>query len=191
MPLIQVSPWLAHGNRKHPPSLIVLHATAGSTASSSINHLRSVGLSYHYIIARDGRDSAKSENANGTAPIIFHCVPTANRAFHVGSQVPTPSGQGACNETSIGVSLANIQRSSNPEPYPPAQLAALEDLIARIKEDNPAVRWLTTHAVVQPWNRADPRDIDGAAIARRHGLTWWQPTPEQIAQHRPPKARAA
>jgi N-acetyl-anhydromuramyl-L-alanine amidase AmpD len=187
MPLIPVTPWLIHGTRRHPPSIIVLHATAGSTARSSVDHLRGRGLSYHYIIARDGRDSAKSETSDGTEPVIFHCAPVVGRAFHVASQIPTPSGHGACNETSIGISLANIQRRVNPEPYTSGQLSMLDALIAQILSDNPGIKWLTTHAVVQPWNRADPLGLSGPAIADRHRLTWWQPTAQEVEQYRPMK----
>src|SRR4029077_9290701 len=92
------------------PTLIVVHATAGATARSSIDHLRGVGLSYHFIITRDGRDSAKVSTSDGTEPIVFACVPVARHAFHVGSTIPAPSGQGGINKTSVGISLANIQK---------------------------------------------------------------------------------
>jgi hypothetical protein len=50
------------------------------------------------------------------------------------------------------------------------------------------LKWQTTHAVVQPWNRADPVNVDGAKIATKHGLIWWQPTSEEIRQHTPKRA---
>ena len=179
-----LSPSLPHRDRSNQPELIVLHATAGATAKSSISHLRGVGLSYHYIIARDGRDTAKSENADGSDPIVFHCVPDAGHAFHVGSTIPTPSGLGI-NKASIGISLANIQRKTNPEAYPAKQVAALHDVIRKLVADFPSITRLTTHAVVQPWNRADPLAINGPAIAAMFGLTFWTPTAAQIAQHTP------
>lgn len=178
---------LAHRNRDVKPSLIVLHATAGATASSSINHLRGVGLSYHYIIARDGKDSAKSDSADGSDPVIFHCVPDNKHAFHVGSTIPAPSGSGSIAKNSIGVSLANIQRRNNPEAYPKAQLKALNELIAHLVSTMPTITRLTTHAVVQPWNRSDPLLVDGPSLAAAHGLTFWTPTAQQIKDHTPPK----
>jgi len=175
---------LASRTRPIKPTLIVLHATAGATARSSIDHLRGVGLSYHYIVARDGRDTAKSANSDGSDPIVFHCVDGKRHAFHVGSTIPAPSGEGGIAKTSIGISLANIQSRAG-ESYPAKQLAALDDLIASLKPQFPTLKWLTTHAVVQPWNRADPTRIDGKALARKHGLIWWEPTAAQIREHTP------
>ena len=185
MPLQTLPTPLPHRDRNVAPVLIVLHATAGSTAKSSIDHLRSVGLSYHYIIARDGRDSAKFESHDNTDPIVFRCVPDAGHAFHVGSTIPVPGTTGGINKNSIGISLANIQRVNNPERYPAKQLRALEDVVAMIKAANPSVTRLTTHATVQPWNRADPRGVSGPNIASRHGLEFWRPTAAEIEQHRP------
>jgi N-acetyl-anhydromuramyl-L-alanine amidase AmpD len=179
-----LSSFLPFRERENKPVLIVLHATAGATAKSSINHLRSVGLSYHYIITRDARDSAKSATAENTEPIIFQCVPNEGHAFHVGSTIPAPGGRGI-NKSSIGISLANIQTQSNPEPYPAKQIAALNELLAHLKSKMPSLKFLTTHAVVQPWNRADPFRINGRQLAERFGFTFFQPTPQQIQQHRP------
>jgi N-acetyl-anhydromuramyl-L-alanine amidase AmpD len=181
---IQVlQPSLPSNSRTNAPELVVLHATAGGTAKSSINHLRGVGLSYHYIIARDGKDSGTSAGAQNTEPIIFHCVPNNRQAFHVGSTIPAPGGLGI-NKSSIGVSLANIQRKTNPEPYPAKQIAALNEFLAHLKSTVPSLKFLTTHAVVQPWNRADPLRIDGKKLAEKHGYVWWQPTAEQIKAHK-------
>lgn len=94
-------------SRVNLPVLVVLHATAGSTARSSIAHLRSVGLSYHYIIARDGKDSATSVTNNNTEPTIFQCASNDRHAFHTGSQIPAPDGF-CINKSSIGISMANI-----------------------------------------------------------------------------------
>jgi len=170
--------------RQNQPVLIVLHATAGATAASSISHLRGVGLSYHYIITRDARDSAKTANAENTEPIIHQCVANNRHAFHVGSTIPAPGGLGI-NKSSIGISLANIQRKNNPEPYPAKQIAALNELLAHLKSKVPSLKFLTTHAVVQPWNRADPLALKGAEIAAKHGFQFFRPTAEQIEKHTP------
>jgi N-acetyl-anhydromuramyl-L-alanine amidase AmpD len=176
--------FLPHRRRDNQPVLVVLHATAGSTAKSSINHLRSVGFSYHYIITRDARDSSRSETAQDTEPIIHRCVPDVGHAFHVGSTIPAPGGLGI-NRASIGISLANIQRRTNPESYPIRQLQALDELLSDLKQRVPSLQFLTTHAVVQPWNRKDPLNIIGKELALKHQYEWWEPTPAQIAAHKP------
>lgn len=188
MNIIAINPQLSFRQRSIQPELIVLHATAGSTARSSIDHLRSVGLSYHYIIARDGKDSSKSSNAENTTPIIFHCVPNEGHAFHVSSKIPSPGGQGI-NKSSIGISLANIQRKTNPEPYPVLQIQALNELLAHLKTTVPSLKFLSVHAVLQPWNRTDPLHINGQQLAIDHGFQFFLPTASQVAAHRPPKQK--
>lgn len=170
--------------RDTKPELVVLHATAGSTARSSIDHLRGVGLSYHYVITRDGRDTAKSENCDNSEPVVHQCVANTRQAFHVSSPIPAPGGR-SINRSSIGISLANIQRKKNPEEYPAKQLQALDELLAHLKNEVPSLRFLTTHAAVQPWNRADPLAIIGKELAEKHGYEWWEPTAEEIKTHKP------
>jgi N-acetyl-anhydromuramyl-L-alanine amidase AmpD len=177
--------WLAHRARPTMPTLIVLHATAGGTARSSIAYLRAQKLSYHYILARDGKDSASSAAADGSEPVIFRCAPDAAQAFHCSSLIPPPLGDGTIAKNSIGISLANNQRVANPEPYPAPQLAALDELIEQLTAELPTLLYLSTHAAVQPWNRIDPFGLDAKAIASRHGLRWWEPTQEQARAYAP------
>jgi N-acetyl-anhydromuramyl-L-alanine amidase AmpD len=91
------------------------------------------------------------------------------------------------NRSSIGISLANIQKISNPEAYPARQIAALNELLADLKTKIPSLKFLTTHATVQPWNRTDPRKINGEEIAEMHGFEFWRPTRSEIEAHRPKK----
>lgn len=187
MPDHVLTPPLANRARQRDPVLIVLHATAGSTVRSSVAHLRGIGLGYHVIITRDGKDSAKSANADGSAPVVVRCVPLDRVTFHTGSTIPVP-GAGSINGSSVGISLANIQRTTDPEPYPAAQMAALDQVIASAMQELGSITLITTHAIVQPWNRADPRGVDVDAIATRHGLKVWRPTAAEIAAHTPKKA---
>jgi len=178
-PPLTTSVWAA------PPTAIVLHATAGSTARSSVDHLRSVGLGYHFIIARDGKDTAKSVNADGSDPIVYFCTPIENRAAHVGSNVPIEgSGGRIANRCAIGISLANRQ---NGEAYTAKQLSVLSEIIEAVKAKLPTVTHLMTHAVIQPWNRSDPVQVDGKALATKHGLIWFQPSAAMIDQFKPKK----
>jgi N-acetyl-anhydromuramyl-L-alanine amidase AmpD len=180
---IDVTPPLTSSVWAAPPTAIVLHATAGSTARSSVDHLRSVGLGYHFIIARDGRDTAKSVNSDGSNPIVFFCTPLENRAAHVGSNIPIPgSGGRIANRCGIGISLANRQ---NGEDYTSKQVAVLSEIIEHVKARLPSVTHLTTHAVIQPWNRVDPLKVLGKPLAEKHGLSWFEPTAAVVEQFRP------
>lgn len=191
MRIQQLDDWLESKSRNVKPTLLVLHATAGSSARSSVDWLRQTGSSYHYIIARDGKDSSKSANADGSEPIIFHCVPTDREAFHSSTKIPSPSGEGRVNTTSIGISLANIQNPKTHEVYPEKQLDALDALIRDIKKRHPTLKWVTTHAICQPWNRSDPLLVDAIQIAERHGLKLWKPTAQEVKDHTPKKTKVA
>lgn len=186
MPVSKLNPPLSTRKRPQPPTIIVLHATAGATASSSIDHLRSEGLGYHYIIARDGADSASTAKSNGSDAMVFHCVDEVHRASNVGSTVPPPAGSGSFNDLSVGISLANRQTG---EGYTPKQIAALHAVIAQVKKNAPTITHLTTHAVIQPWNRVDPLEINGKDVARQHGLVWFEPDAPTIAKHKPTKTK--
>lgn len=181
MKLITITPPLSTTPRGSAITAIVLHATAGSTAASSINHLRKVGLGYHYIIARDSKDTKDTKNSLNDEPVIYFCCDPGHRVGHVASSVPMP-GASRANISSIGISLANRQTG---EGYPPKQLEALDELITDLKKRYPTITHLTTHAAIQPWNRADPKNIDASALAKKHGLTWFQPDAATIAAHRP------
>jgi N-acetyl-anhydromuramyl-L-alanine amidase AmpD len=185
MPLVRVdvNPPLTSSVWAAPPTAIVLHATAGATGRSSVDHLRAQGLGYHFIIARDGRDTAKSANSDGSDPIVYFCSPLDRRAAHVGSNVPIEaSGGRIANRCAIGISLANRQ---NGEGYTQKQIVVLSEIIEMVKRQIPTVTHLTTHAVIQPWNRADPVGINGKDLAEKHGLQWFKPSAAVIEAFRP------
>jgi N-acetyl-anhydromuramyl-L-alanine amidase AmpD len=182
---IIVNPPLSRKPRSAPPSIIVLHATAGSTARSSIDWLRAQGLGYHFIIARDAKDSASTDRADHASdPAVYACVALEHRTGHTGSSIPVPGTKETHNQRAIAISLANRQ---NGEAYTPGQLAALDALIGEVKAKVPTIRHLTTHGVIQPWNRKDPLSVDAKALAAKHGLSFFTPTAKQIADHTPKK----
>lgn len=174
------------------PTLLIVHATAGASAQSSINYLRTKGNSYHFIIARDTRDSDWTYKSDGSECTVFQCVRYHHRGRHVSTTIPVPGTNGGhINDHSLAISLANLQKhvpndpNAGPEAYTPQQILALNELITMVKAEVPSLRYLTTHAVVQPWNRSDPVRIDGPALAARFGLNWWKPTVAEVNKHRP------
>jgi N-acetyl-anhydromuramyl-L-alanine amidase AmpD len=174
------------------PTLLILHATAGASARSSIDFLRSKGNAYHFIVARDSKDSDWTFKSDGTEAIVYQCVRYQHRGRHVSTTIPVPDTRGGhINDHSIAISLANLQThvrndpNSGPEEYAEQQILALHALITLVRSEVASLRYLTTHAVTQPWSRADPNRIDGKAIAERYGLTWWKPTAAEIAKHKP------
>jgi len=176
------------------PTLVILHATAGASALSSIDYLRTKGNAYHFIIARDSKDSAWTYQSDGSESIIYQCVRYQHRARHVSTTIPVPGTTGGnINDDSIAISLANFQQHVKSDPNPGAeeytdqQVLALNGLLSLLKQEIPTLTTLTTHAVVQPWNRVDPVRSDGKELAERFGWDWWKPTPATIAKYKPRK----
>lgn len=159
MKISNLTNWLASRARnEYPPTTIVLHATDGASAGSSIAWLKQIGLSYHYVIERDGS--------------ITKCVPISRVAFHAGvSQGPNGSD---VNPYSIGIAFANFE--SHGEKVTEAQVQAAKELCQALCLDNPRLRFLTTHYAISPGRKTDPANIsrfDLGAIAGYAGLSLW------------------
>ncbi len=120
---------------------IVLHSTAGASAESSIEWLRKIKLSYHYIIERDG--------------LIYKCVPTSRIAFHAGKS-RSYLGENL-NRYSIGVAFAN--REDLNEPLTDEQREACALLVKQLKKAIPSIVCLTTHFAVSRGRKTDPKMI--------------------------------
>lgn len=142
MQIVTIDPWLKHNSRPTGTriSTIVLHHTAGASAESTIQYQRSplVRSSYHYIIERDGT--------------IYKCVPVSERAWHAGIS-KGPEGSDV-NNYSIGISLAN---RGNGEAYPFEQVLACQELIDELWSKIPSLRFITTHRLIAPGRKIDPK----------------------------------
>lgn len=152
--------FLLSRSRKRSPSTIVLHSTIGGSAVSSIEWLRHIGFSYHYIIERDGT--------------IFKCVPLSRVAFHAGTS-SGPEGANV-NEYSVGIAFAN----NGDEPYTEAAVEACKSLIGQIRDQYPGLKWLCTHyaITVKPdgsYRKSDPARFDRLQYVS-NGLTPWKPS---------------
>jgi N-acetyl-anhydromuramyl-L-alanine amidase AmpD len=148
--------WLAHRGRKRPCTTIVLHATAGRGVPGAVSTLIQRGLSYHYIIAKDG--------------VITKCVPLSGEAYHAGKS-SGPDGA-SVNGYSVGISFANL--NDGKDPYTMAQHLACEQLIASILTQMPSIKYLTTHKQVSWPRKTDPAKFDGRPMAQRLGLLYWR-----------------
>jgi N-acetylmuramoyl-L-alanine amidase len=149
--------WLASRPRKRPISTIVLHATDGASAGSSISWLRKIGLSYHYVIERDGA--------------ITKCVPLSRIAFHAGKS-KGPGGLNV-NDYSVGIALANWE--SRREAITEKQLDALDELVETLAINEPDIKWITTHYWISPGRKTDPKmlrldDIKSLSSAYKLGV---------------------
>ncbi|HVL38258.1 MAG TPA: peptidoglycan recognition family protein [Fimbriimonadaceae bacterium] len=143
---------------------IVLHATAhaqGATFEGVIRYLqRSAAtanpVSYHYLIAADGR-------------IVKGC-PAASCAYHAGRS-RGPQGPNV-NEYSVGIAFFN--RNDGLDPYPAAQKESCRRLILELKRQFPAMRYVTTHYGVSWGRKTDPRGFNVLELARQVSLVPWK-----------------
>ncbi len=134
---------------------VVLHATAGSTAQGAIATLRERGLSYHYLVDKDGS--------------VTKLAGTSRAAFHAGESAG-PQGP-AVNGYSVGVSLVNL--NDGRDPYPQAQRMAVEELLGELAVAMPSLRYLTTHYTISPGRKTDPKGYPVAELAAACGLELW------------------
>lgn len=125
---------------------IVLHADSAGNASSSVSWIASAKskVSYHALVDRDGT--------------VWTFVPTEKRAWHAG--VSTFKGRGNCNDYCVGLSFAN--RNDGKEPYTDAQYEAGAKLAASwmLKHRGITLDRITTHAIVSPGRKTDPKGFD-------------------------------
>ncbi len=160
--MINVNPWLKNGGTRKHTTTIVMHATAGrehpdSSAQNAIDTLRERGLSYNYIIARDGT--------------VYKGVPLANEAWHAGVSFG-PDGSG-CNGYSIGISFVNLDDGHELPTVKQTEAARL--LILDLKAAYPSIKHLTTHAIVSPKRKVDPLGYDIDHLGNLVDLPVWRP----------------
>jgi hypothetical protein len=156
-------PFLATRSRVRPPSTVVLHATAGSSLSGAVSWLRLRGLSYHYIVDKDGS--------------VHKCAPVSRVAFHAGRSIG-PEGPDV-NRYSVGVSLVNMNNGL--DPYPEPQFLSAVRLVAQLFRAEPSLVWLTTHAWVSPGRKTDPlgfpaeKCASSASVVCGRAVRVWRP----------------
>jgi N-acetylmuramoyl-L-alanine amidase len=161
-PLTILKNWLKSSARPRGVRVntIVLHATAGKSAASSIRYMRlpEVAASYHYIIERDGE--------------VTKCVPVERKAWHAGKSVG-PEGSDV-NRYSIGIAFANLNDGN--EVITAKQWDAARSLCIRLKEAYP-IEWVVTHYGISYPRKTDPRGFNLELFAK--GLakvkTWYKP----------------
>lgn len=150
--------FLAHRSRKAGVVVdtVVLHATVSTKAPGTIAYLRKVGYSYHYIIEKDGT--------------VYKCAPASKEAYHAGIS-RGPQGK-SVNAYSVGISFVNM--NDGEDEYTLAQTESLKDLLAELKKQLP-LKYLTTHALVSPGRKTDPKGYKIDQLAKDFGLEVWRP----------------
>jgi N-acetyl-anhydromuramyl-L-alanine amidase AmpD len=130
---------------------IVIHATAGSTASGALSWWRNpvVKASAHWLIP------AEREALHGKA--VIATVPEARAAWHVLSRCSHPAingGRKSINSWSLGIEIVNTQ--SHGDAFSDWQIEATAAIVRYAWAKYPNLRWLFSHAAVDPKRRSDP-----------------------------------
>lgn len=181
----KITPYLNHKDRSTPPTMIVMHGTAGGSLSGAVETLRDRELSYSYLIDRKGR--------------IYKGTPADSYAYHAGSsygpehsarkvsraQYPNTKPNRlqnrvgkfvagvSVNATTFGISFVNKEDGS--EPLTREQITAAVALVKELKAAYPTIEYVTTHAQVSPGRKFDPRmlDLDDfAALVDLRAFKW-------------------
>lgn len=134
----------------------------GSTDPAHVG-LDDLRVSSHFVIWRDGR--------------IRQYVGLADRAWHAG--VSSYGGRDNCNDFSVGIELEGCDS----QPYEPAQMMALADLMSALQRAQPSLRQVAGHCHIAPGRKTDPgpyfswRDLQAAL---RQDPTAWK-FPENLS----------
>ena len=128
----------------HPRALMLHHTGPGSTSVTGIAawiQSRTASVSYHFLVGKNGE--------------VIQQVPLSSRAWHAGNG----SGTGAVpknggNTYSVGIGLVN--KGDGKDPYPKAQLDALDDLIAYL-DKTIGVKPIIDHKQYAPGRKVDMR----------------------------------
>ena len=152
-----------------------MHATAGGSLNGAIETLRERGLSYHYIIDKDGT--------------VTKCCPTTNIAFQAGNSYGPNEAKNNLSRTqdkaanftakcsvnpyTIGISFVNWDNGK--DPFTPAQEQSARELISELKQSIPTLTFITTHARVSPKRKVDPKGYNIDKLAADTGLQSWKP----------------
>lgn len=166
---------------------VVLHATAGATFKGAYGALVSQDLSYHYIV----------EDQRETDGMVRKLVPYSRMAYHAGSSYgPHEQAQRishaqypynatnrrlgrvgkfiagtSVNSYSVGISFVNM--NDGVDGYSALQYRACMELILELQKQLP-LKWITTHALVSPGRKTDPKNFPVVNMAADTGLNLWR-----------------
>jgi N-acetylmuramoyl-L-alanine amidase len=140
--------------RRHPVSMLVLHYTGMQSAAAALDRLTDpmAKVSAHWVVAEDGQ--------------VVRLVDEASRAWHAGKS--WWRGITDVNSASIGIEIVNPGHEFGYRPFPDAQMASVETLVAAalaahsIHPSN-----VVGHSDIAPARKDDPGELfDWPRLAR-------------------------
>lgn len=140
--------------RKLPVQMVVLHYTGMTSAAAAIDRLAdpAAKVSAHWVVTENGQ--------------VVRMVDEGHRAWHAGKS--WWRGVTDVNSTSIGIEIVNPGHEFGYRPFPEAQMAAVEALVAEAVQRfgiQPAN--VVGHSDVAPARKEDPGELfDWPRLAR-------------------------
>jgi N-acetylmuramoyl-L-alanine amidase len=155
MPIARPSP--NFDTRTLPVSMLVLHYTGMESAAAAIDHLANPAakVSAHWVVLEDGG--------------VVAMVDEAHRAWHAGKSFWR--GITDINSASIGIEIVNPGHEFGYRPFPPAQMAAVEALVAAAVRKfaiDPAN--VVGHSDIAPARKTDPGELFDWQLLAKAGL---------------------
>lgn len=157
-----------------PISLVVMHSTAGSSLAGAISTLRQKGYGYHYLIDKDGTvwKGAPYSRSVGHAGNSYGPREESKRVSRRQDSHSNFVAGCSVNGYSIGISFVN--ENNGKVPITQVQLNSAEELVKELKAALPKLEWITTHAIVSPHRKTDPRLFGLNSFAKQVGLNPWR-----------------
>jgi len=142
------------------PDMLILHYTGMVSAAAALDRLcdPEARVSAHYVVEEEGT--------------VWRLVAEERRAWHAGESGWL--GRRDINAHSIGIEIVNPGHEFGYRPFPPAQLAAVEELCRDIltRRHIPA-RLVLGHSDVAPHRKQDPGELFPWARLARAGIGLW------------------
>ena len=157
-----------------PVSLIVMHSTAGSSLAGAVSTLRARGYGYHYLIDKDGS--------------VWKGCPIARSVGHAGNSYGPREEErdvgrrqnsraefiAGCSVNGYSIGISFVNENNGRTPLSPAQVDSAINLVRAIHAVMPSVTHITTHAIVSPHRKTDPKMFDLERFALITGLKPWR-----------------
>lgn len=170
--------WFRGGLRNPlvPVSLIVMHSTAGSSLAGAVSTLRAKGFGYHYLIEKSGK--------------VWKCAPISRKLGHAGNSYgPREQAKGVsrkqshggnfdagCSVNGYSIGISFVHENNGVTKITAAQMDSAISLVRELHAAMPKIAFVTTHAIVSPGRKSDPKPFDLDAFAASVGLHAWRYT---------------
>lgn len=128
---------------------VVIHATAGSSSEGAVSVIKSGTASFHWLVP-DENEAAHGHN-------VWATCHEARRAWHVRNSASHPDvyfGADHVNDYSLGIEIVNISRPG--DAYSDWQVEATARIVRYCWEKYPNLKYIVSHAKLDPTRRTDP-----------------------------------